>query len=63
MSFIPGRENADRLLSFVGELREIRKCHLENPWILWFLFLFGEVECIRYDQIHKSKKSFWALMD
>ncbi|CAK9077439.1 unnamed protein product [Durusdinium trenchii] len=26
MSFIPGRENADRLLSFVGELREIRKC-------------------------------------
>ena len=26
MKFIPGRENADRLLTFVGELREVRKC-------------------------------------
>ena len=26
MEFIPGRENADRLLSFVAELREIKKC-------------------------------------
>ncbi|CAL1139653.1 unnamed protein product [Cladocopium goreaui] len=26
MTFIPGRENADRMLTFVGELREIRKC-------------------------------------
>ena len=28
MTFIPGRENADRMLTFVGELREIRKCNL-----------------------------------
>ena len=30
MKFSPGRENADRMLNFVAELREIRKCHSSN---------------------------------